>query len=128
MPPRTPQTKVARNILTQLSQRINEQAAVEPHEAPAFLAKSVDVQLKSVANLVTKLSRKPKPAPPKKVLNATNTTNATDTNATEAANATEADAAAEGADASADKAEAGEAATAEEGETETEAEAAKDEL
>jgi len=107
-----------------IEEKKESQAKVEPHEAPAFLAKSVDVQLKSVANLVTKLSRKPKPPPPKKVLNATNSTNTTDTNATDAANATEAgEEAAE--DAPADEAPTEDAPASEEGGAE---EAAKDEL
>mmetsp|Transcript_19674 Transcript_19674/g.35559 ORF Transcript_19674/g.35559 Transcript_19674/m.35559 type:complete len:156 (-) Transcript_19674:133-600(-) len=102
-----------------IEEKKEAQAKVEAHEAPAFLAKSVDVQLKSVANLVTKLSRKPKPPPPKKVLNATNSTNATDTNATASVNATD------GGEEAADGESSNEKTTPEEGEA---GEAAKDEL
>jgi len=62
-----------------LEGKVAAQAAVAGHEAPAFTAAEVSAGLKPTANLVTKLSRKPKPKP---VLNLTNATNATDANAT----------------------------------------------
>merc|ERR1712046_430876 len=52
-----------------LEEKKTAQEKTPPHETPAFLSTAVDKQLKSVASLVTKLSRKPKPPPPKKVLN-----------------------------------------------------------
>eukprot|EP00614_Pseudopedinella_elastica_P026670 CAMPEP_0172615954 /NCGR_PEP_ID=MMETSP1068-20121228/62611_1 /TAXON_ID=35684 /ORGANISM="Pseudopedinella elastica, Strain CCMP716" /LENGTH=966 /DNA_ID=CAMNT_0013421253 /DNA_START=59 /DNA_END=2959 /DNA_ORIENTATION=+ len=75
-----------------LDEKVALQAEVPGHEAPKFTANEVSAQLKPTANLVTKLSRKPKPKPKPVELNATDTAaNATDT----AANATESDAGAE---------------------------------
>merc|ERR1712205_157500 len=66
-----------------IKEKKDEQEKLARHEPPAFLSKNVDTQLKPVATLVTKLGRKPKPAPPKK-----NATNTTASNGTEAKNET----------------------------------------
>lgn len=97
--------------------KVAAQKEVAGHEAPKFTAAEVQAQLKATANLVTRLSRKPKPKPKPVVLNTTNateTTNATDANATETANATDT------AGASEEGATEGEAASEGEGESKKE--------
>jgi hypothetical protein len=59
------------------------QLDVAPHEKPAFTSNEVTQSLKATANLVTKLSRKPKPKP-KAVVNITNATDGNETNTVDA--------------------------------------------
>lgn len=69
-------------VATWLDEKEEAQAKAEPHEAPVFTSTEVNAQLKPTANLVTRLSRKPKPKPPPVVLNTTNSTD--DANSTAA--------------------------------------------
>jgi hypothetical protein len=59
------------------------QLDVAPHEKPAFTSNEVTQSLKATANLVTKLSRKPKPKP-KAIVNITNATDGNETNTVDA--------------------------------------------
>uniref|UniRef100_A0A7S2AJ41 Uncharacterized protein n=1 Tax=Octactis speculum TaxID=3111310 RepID=A0A7S2AJ41_9STRA len=60
-----------------IDEKTEAQEKLSRHEPPAFLVKNLEAQLKPVTTLVTRLSRKPKPLPPKK--NKTNSTNGTAT-------------------------------------------------
>ena len=54
-----------------LSDKEDEQAAKASHDDPAYLSTEVGPQFKPVESLVMRLSKKPKPKPPKKEENAT---------------------------------------------------------
>jgi len=70
-----------------IEDKVAAQGEVAGHEPPIFTAAEVAAQIKPTANLVTKLSRKPKPKPP--ALNITNATTGNGTNATGAGNGTD---------------------------------------
>jgi len=74
-----------------------KQAALQPHEEPAFLSQHVTAKLEPIEKEVRRLIRKPKPKPPKVKKNATNGTeaNATKPNATDAPDAAAANATAD---------------------------------
>ena len=69
-----------------LSEKEKEQSKKKAHEEPVFLSEEVPGQMKPIEVMVMRLSRKPKPKPPKKEENKTSTENATDS---ETLNATE---------------------------------------
>jgi hypoxia up-regulated 1 len=73
---------------TWLEDKMALQAATESHETPAFTSTEVSQSLKATANLVTRLSRKPKPKP-KPVVNITNATNSTSSNRSNTTNVEE---------------------------------------
>ncbi|EOD36823.1 hypothetical protein EMIHUDRAFT_462358 [Emiliania huxleyi CCMP1516] len=80
------------NFTTWLAEQEEKQAALQPHEPPAFLSSDVSAKLEPIEREVRRLIKKPKPKPPK-VKKAANATAANGT----AANSTAADSDAAGA-------------------------------
>mmetsp|Transcript_4126 Transcript_4126/g.13331 ORF Transcript_4126/g.13331 Transcript_4126/m.13331 type:complete len:290 (+) Transcript_4126:879-1748(+) len=73
------------NFTTWLAEQEEKQAALQPHEPPAFLSSDVSAKLEPIEREVRRLIKKPKPKPPKvkKAANAT-AANGTATNGTAA--------------------------------------------
>jgi len=97
----TTMPQVTKEEVDQVTEKVNEakkwiekkekeQSKKKAHDEPAYDSADIPAQFQPVEALVMRLSKKPKPKPVKKKVNATDT-NTTDTNATEA-NATEANA------------------------------------
>lgn len=59
-------TEKAEVIEKWISDMEEKQAATAPHEKPAFESKDVPLQTKEIEKMMKKLSKKPKPKPPKK--------------------------------------------------------------
>jgi len=78
--------KVTEKIATArafIKEKEEAQAAKESHEDPAYLSADLVEKVTPVEALMQRLSKKPKPKPPKKELNETKSENATETNATD---------------------------------------------
>lgn len=108
-----------------LADQEKAQSKKKSHEEPAFLSTDVPKQLLPIETIILRLSKKPKPKPPKKNATTTdeNATAADNETASDAANATEAgDTASEETPADAETEAAGESAE------QTEGEAAEEEL
>lgn len=82
-----------------LSDKEKAQNKKKPHEDPVFLSAEVPMQLLPIEATVLRLSKKPKPKPPKNTTKASNET--AEANVTDAANGTDTDAAANGTEAAA---------------------------
>jgi hypothetical protein len=91
-------TKLIKEATTWVEKREKEQSKKKPHQDAAFVSADIPAQFEPIETLVVRLSKKPKPKPPRKKANATDT-NSTDANAT-ATNATDANATVTEADAS----------------------------
>jgi len=95
-----------------LEEKVAEQAKLQAHEDPAFAAAQVDAKLKGASAFVSKLAKKPKPAPPKVEKSEEKSDNSTASEESEVQ--------AEDLDAAAEDASAGEAAAGGEEEEEQE--------
>jgi hypothetical protein len=83
--------KLVEEVRKWIEDKEKAQAKKKAHEEPIFVSDEVPLQLKPIESMVVRLSRKPKPKPPKEEKNETSTENAT---ATTDANSTADDAAA----------------------------------